>query len=208
MRAEFDLMLLDLHMPELDGFEVVHAIRDHERSTNRHLPIIALTARSSARDRERCLTAGMDEFLAKPIEAAALWATIERVIAESPVTAPARRVEPGLLDARAILRASGGRGPILEKLRVVLRRTLPVLMSRVQAAQASGNLLELREAAHQLVATAGAFSTVTAGIASALEDAAIGEDRTSCAALAQRLGALCDALLEATETLTIESLSL
>jgi two-component system, sensor histidine kinase and response regulator len=209
LQGEFDLMLLDLHMPELDGFEVVQAIRDHERGTNQHLRIIALTARSSARDRERCLAAGMDEFLAKPIEAVALWAAMERLVAEWPLATPApRAVEPGLLDARAILRACGKQADILEALRVVLRQTLPVQMSRIDAALASGNFQGLREAAHQLVATVGAFSTVTAGIASTLEDAAIREDRRSCAALVKRLGSLCDALLDVTETLSIDSLSL
>src|SRR5262249_6355125 len=79
LHGGFDLMLLDLHMPELDGFEVVRSVRKHEGS-ERHLPIIALTARSSARDRERCLDAGMDEFLAKPIDAAVLWATVARLM--------------------------------------------------------------------------------------------------------------------------------
>jgi len=209
LQGEFDLMLLDLHMPELDGFEVVQAIRDRERGTNQHLRIIALTARSSARDRDRCLAAGMDEFLSKPIEAAALWATIARLVAEWPLVAPSPRgVEPGLLDARAVLRACGGQAAILEKLRVVFRRSLPGQMSRARAALASGNLHDLREAAHQLVGTVGAFSTVTAGIASTLEDAAIREERGSCAALVERLGSLCDALLDATETLSLDSLSL
>jgi CheY-like chemotaxis protein len=207
LRGEFDLMLVDLHMPELDGFEVVQAIRDHERGTNQHLRIIALTARSSARDRERCLAAGMDEFLAKPIEAAALWAVMERLVADWPLVAP-RAVEPGLLDARAILRACGQQAAVLEKLRVVFRRTLPVQLSRVRAALASGDLHELREAAHQLVGTVGAFSTVAAGVASTLEDAAIRQDRESCAALVDRLGSLCDALLDATVTLSIDSLAL
>jgi PAS domain S-box-containing protein len=207
LRGEFDLMLVDLHMPELDGFEVVQAIRDHERGTHQHLRIIALTARSSARDRERCLAAGMDEFLAKPIEAAALWAVMERLVADWPIAAP-RAVEPGLLDARAILRACGQQAAVLEKLRVVFRRTLPVQRARVRAALASGDLQELREAAHQLVGTVGAFSTVAAGVASTLEDAAIRQDRESCAALVERLGSLCDALLDATVTLSIDSLSL
>jgi CheY-like chemotaxis protein len=209
LQGELDLMLLDLHMPELDGFEVVEAIRAHERGTDQHLRIIALTARSSARDRERCLAAGMDEFLAKPLEAAALWAAMDRVVAEWPIPERARRVvEPGLLDARAILRACGGKAAILEKLRVVFRRSLPVQMARLRAALARADFPELREAAHQLVGTVGAFSSMTAGIASTLESAAIREDPESCAVLVERLGSLCDALLAATETLSIESLPL
>jgi len=110
--AACDLMLLDLHMPGLDGFQVARAIREHERGTTRHLPIMALTARSSAHDRERCIAAGMDEFLSKPIEAAALWAAVERLVRRwPPVPGAAAQVESNLLDPRAILRAlrrSGG----------------------------------------------------------------------------------------------------
>src|ERR1700692_3254350 len=76
----FDLLLLDIHMPELDGFQVVQAVRERERTAGGHLPVVALTARSRKEDRERCLAAGMDDFLAKPIQAADLWAAIDRVV--------------------------------------------------------------------------------------------------------------------------------
>src|SRR5262249_3442312 len=59
----FDLLLLDIHMPELDGFGVVGAIRERERAAGGHLPVIALTARSRKEDRERCLAAGMNAFV-------------------------------------------------------------------------------------------------------------------------------------------------
>ena len=71
-REPFDLLLLDIHMPELDGFQVVGAIRERERTAGGHLPVIALTARSRKEDRERCLRAGMDEYLAKPFNSADL----------------------------------------------------------------------------------------------------------------------------------------
>ena len=84
VEGAFDLLLLDVHMPEIDGFEVARAIREHERRTKAHLPIIALTARSLKRDRERCLAAGMDDFLSKPVDPAALWAVSSRVLSISP----------------------------------------------------------------------------------------------------------------------------
>jgi two-component system, sensor histidine kinase and response regulator len=208
LRGEFDLMLLDLHMPGLDGFEVVRAIRDHERGTNEHLRVVALTARSSMHDRQRCLDAGMDAFLAKPIEAAALWATMGRLTADSPPVATSpRAVQAPLLDPRAIFLACGGDAGILEKLALVFRQKLPVLVLRVRAALARGDLSDLSEAAHQLVGTVGAFSTLAADAASRLEDAAMQEDRERCAALVEELGSQCDALLEATATLSIDSSS-
>ena len=78
--AAFDLLLLDLHMPELDGFQVVQAIRERERAAGGHLPVIALTARARPEDRERCLAAGMDDYLSKPVRAAELFATIDRIV--------------------------------------------------------------------------------------------------------------------------------
>src|SRR5205085_4794418 len=85
----FDVLLLDVHMPELDGFQVVRAIRERERSAGGHLPVIALTARARREDRQRCLAAGMDDYLAKPLRAAELFAAIERVIPARSVAQPA-----------------------------------------------------------------------------------------------------------------------
>jgi len=78
-RARYDVLLLDLHMPEMDGFEVIRSLRARERLNGGHLAVIALTARARPADRERCLAAGMDDFLAKPINSAALWGAVERV---------------------------------------------------------------------------------------------------------------------------------
>jgi CheY-like chemotaxis protein len=69
-------------MPEMDGFELTAALRDKERTNGRHLPVIAMTAHAMQGDRDRCLAVGMDDYTAKPIDAAELFATIERVIAK------------------------------------------------------------------------------------------------------------------------------
>jgi two-component system sensor histidine kinase/response regulator len=68
----FDILLLDVHMADLDGFQVVQAIRERELTAAGHLPVIALTARSRKEDRERCLAAGVDDFLTKPVRPADL----------------------------------------------------------------------------------------------------------------------------------------
>jgi len=77
--SSFDVLLLDVRLPDLDGFEVVKAIREREHETGRHLYVVATTARARATDRESCLAAGMDGFLPKPISAAALWGVLDRV---------------------------------------------------------------------------------------------------------------------------------
>ena len=77
-KERYDVLLLDLHMPEMDGFEVISKLRASEQSRGGHLSVIALTARARPADRERCLAAGMDDFLPKPINSAALWSAVER----------------------------------------------------------------------------------------------------------------------------------
>ncbi|MFT3699323.1 MAG: response regulator [Kofleriaceae bacterium] len=80
----FDVLLLDLHMPELDGFAVARAIRSREQVAGGHVPIVALTARSRKEDRDRCAAAGIDDYLAKPVGPAALTSIIERLLGSEP----------------------------------------------------------------------------------------------------------------------------
>jgi CheY-like chemotaxis protein len=68
-RENFDLILMDVQMPDLDGIEATAAIREREKTTGTHTPIVALTAYTMKGDRERCLAAGMDTYINKPIEA-------------------------------------------------------------------------------------------------------------------------------------------
>jgi PAS domain S-box-containing protein len=81
-RAPFDLVLMDVQMPEMDGFAATAAIREAEARTGGHLLIVAMTAHSMAGDRERCLAAGMDAYLSKPIRAAELYALLDRALAD------------------------------------------------------------------------------------------------------------------------------
>ena len=76
----FHLALIDIQMPEMNGYELTAAIREKEKRTASHLPIIAVTAHAMAGDRGKCLAAGMDDYLAKPIRAAELSAAIKRVL--------------------------------------------------------------------------------------------------------------------------------
>jgi signal transduction histidine kinase/ActR/RegA family two-component response regulator len=89
-RATFDVVLMDVQMPEMDGFEATATIRDHERETGIHLPIIAMTAHAMPGDRERCIAAGMDSYIAKPIKAAELIELLQKFAgATQPEVSPA-----------------------------------------------------------------------------------------------------------------------
>jgi two-component system, sensor histidine kinase and response regulator len=80
-KGSFDLVLMDVQMPELDGFAATAAIREAERTTGEHLPIVAMTARAMKGDREACLAAGMDAYLSKPLHSRQLFETIDKVLA-------------------------------------------------------------------------------------------------------------------------------
>jgi CheY-like chemotaxis protein len=79
----FDVILMDIQMPELDGFEATRRIREQEHLTGRHVPIIAMTAHAMQGDRERCLEGGMDEYISKPIHAQRLLETVAAVAERS-----------------------------------------------------------------------------------------------------------------------------
>ena len=94
-RERFDCVLMDVQMPVLDGFETTAAIRARERHSGRHLPIIAMTAHAMTGDLERCLAAGMDGYLTKPIKAEDVLAALQRV------TRPFGQATPGPLQTPA-----------------------------------------------------------------------------------------------------------
>jgi PAS domain S-box-containing protein len=200
----FDLLLLDVHMPELDGFQVARGVREHERTAGGHLPIIALTARARREDRERCLAAGMDDFLAKPIQAPDLWAAIDRVVRVRP---PAEPPAPGLLDARVLLAACGGDAAILEKICRAFRARLPDHLKAVRDALRDGDAPRLREAAHKLCGMVSAFSTTAGALASDLEDHAAQGRLDEARPLAARLETMADELLRLAGGLSLDALS-
>ncbi|MDR3700698.1 MAG: response regulator [Candidatus Sulfopaludibacter sp.] len=78
---DLDLILMDIQMPEMDGMEATAAIRERERTTGGHIPIIAMTAHAMKGDEEKCLAGGMDGYLGKPIQRLRLLETLEQVCA-------------------------------------------------------------------------------------------------------------------------------
>ena len=92
---KFDLILMDVQMPEMDGLEATEVIRARERDTEIHVPIVAMTAHAMQGDRQRCLDVGMDEYVAKPIRAHQLFQTIANVLGLSSKPLPAPDLPSG-----------------------------------------------------------------------------------------------------------------
>jgi CheY-like chemotaxis protein len=89
-QQSFDLALMDVQMPDMDGFETTKAIRAQERTSHKHLPIVAMTAHAMIGDRERCLAAGMDSYVTKPVDATKLFTAIADALPKDSALKPAQ----------------------------------------------------------------------------------------------------------------------
>ena len=166
----FDFLLLDLDMPQRDGYEVVREIRERERGTKAHLPIVAITAHSSDDDRRRCLGSGMDGFLVKPFDEAALLDELRSLalperVTEAPVASvstgvPAPPVRSAVVfdRERALARANGDPGLVSELCELFLEET-PATLDGIAQALADGDRVTVERKAHRLK---GALLTLAA----------------------------------------------
>jgi two-component system sensor histidine kinase/response regulator len=205
----FDLLLLDIHMPGLDGFGVVRAIRERERTAGGRLPVVALTARSRKEDRERCLAAGMDDFLTKPVATAALFEAIDRLVSARAVSRPHQaeaEERRSLLDPVAVLTACGDDAEGLRKMCQDFRAYAPARLAEVGDALREWDAPRLRQAAHKFCALLFAFSTAAGNVASDLEDLAAGGQLEGASSLVQRLETMTQELLRLAGGLSLETL--
>jgi len=174
-RERFDLILMDVQMPEMGGFEATAAIRHAELGGAVHIPIVAMTARAMAGDRESCLEAGMDAYVAKPISAAELVTTIESVVSGRP-TVKEERVGPTErlpLDRPALLGRYGEHHDLLFEIADLFAAQAPSWIAAMDEAVARGDAGALASAAHALRGSAANFmATETVDAALCLETAA------------------------------------
>ena len=170
---KFDAVLMDLQMPEMDGFEATAAIRETEKRTGDHLPIIAMTANAMKGDRNKCLEAGMDDYIAKPVRSQELFATLERyahlpagaslAAVTTPMTDPEgaetkdQSAEDKVFDPRSFKRNAGDLPDLMRELIDLFDEESRELLSRIEGALEEGDAETLHAAAHSLKGMVGNF---------------------------------------------------
>ena len=186
----FDVVLMDVQMPVMDGLEATTAIRAREQRVGGHIPIIAMTAHAMKGDREQCLASGMDGYVSKPIRSEELLAALEKYAVnaafpadeqcesgDSPsypsgssrvspssdsISFPAGHSVPSAFDSTVALRQVGGDRALLAELAAAFRGESRTLMAQLREAITTGDAAKLRRAAHTLKGAAGVFGAEAA----------------------------------------------
>jgi signal transduction histidine kinase/DNA-binding response OmpR family regulator len=201
-REPFDVVLMDVQMPEMDGLEATAHLRRHEEGTGRRLPIVAMTAHAMKGDRERCLEAGMDGYVSKPVQARELFQALAEVLGDvgpTAVVAGPAEVPPGpAVDREAILRRLDGNEELLRELVDLFLEEAPRRLGQIRSAVALGDGNVLQAAAHSLKGSVGNFG-VTAAFEAArrLEEVVRTGDLADAAAALPLLETALDRLLPA-----------
>ncbi len=162
---DWDLILVDIQMPGMSGFDATAAIRARERETGRHVPIVAMTAHAMPGDRERCLAAGMDDYVSKPLRPDDLRAAIDRLVprarrGKKPAgrTRAAAAQTPPSVDPRTLLASLGGNRKLVGDVIAVFLEEAPRQVAAMRDAAARRDVESLNAAAHTLKGSIGLFT--------------------------------------------------
>ncbi len=203
--SRFDVILMDVQMPVMGGLEATAAIRERERRSGGHVRIIAMTAHAMRGDRERCMAAGMDDYLAKPIDRQALFGAVEH-----PERSRAPRVDEPAgtpIDYGRMLERLGGDQDLVRDVIRVFASECPKRLEAIRAAVEGDDAEQIRFAAHALKGMAGNISAgAVAEAAAHLESLARDRALDQVAPAWQRLQTKAGDLMRALETLTLDGL--
>jgi CheY-like chemotaxis protein len=212
----FDIVLMDVQMPEMDGLEATRLIREAERATGRHTPILALTAHAIKGDRELCLETGMDAYISKPVRATELYGALDELLKDHPrATASGTSEAPessehqtseNSLDWSAALAESGLGEATLVDLASLFVSEAPELLKQLRAALANRDAASLTRAVHTLKSNVAIFhATTTVEAAQRLESLARSGDLEAAPAAAACVERECSRLLSALVARTKEA---
>ncbi len=198
----FDVVLMDIQMPEMDGFEATAAIRQKEKAIGAHIPIIALTAHAMKGDRERCVAGGMDGYVSKPVQAEELIQAVEGLDGNSRATSKTSDLTNEVVDREvALARVEGDEG-LLADLAKLFCEESPKLLSAVRDAVAKRDTAALKRAAHSLKGSMSTFAARDATEAALrLEELASGGELVDAEGAYRLLATQVDRLKQALESL-------
>ncbi len=203
-----DLILMDVQMPEMSGYEAVAAIRERERHTRKRIPIIAMTAHAMEGDREKCLAAGMDNYVPKPIDQKRLFEVVESFCGQRPSAENLIMSEPSLplnFDPSIVLARVDGDVELLKEIASLFFEDTPRLISDVRNAITRSDGKALEHAAHTLKGSVGNFGAHAAfDAAYSLEKMGRNDDFARANEAFGRLQQQVALLIPALETLTKE----
>ena len=169
----YDLVLMDVQMPELDGLDATRQIRRREQQQGGHLPIIAMTAHAMKGDRELCLQAGMDGYLMKPIRAEQLFRQIEEVATMTAPSAGPQETGPEpsapLVDWAIARKAVNGDEELLREIMAAFLQEGPQLLATLKNAYAEVDVKRFQRAAHTLKSALRTFGVARADEVEQLE---------------------------------------
>ena len=150
---EFDLVLMDVEMPQMDGLEATRAIREREAESSQHIPILAVTAYAAKEDQERCLEAGVDGYLSKPVSPEKLGAAIERFLSPD----GAGDAAPPVDLAVALEATNGDKELLLEAVKLFLERDYPRHLEGLRAGLVQQDARAIKRAAHGIKGVVDSF---------------------------------------------------
>jgi signal transduction histidine kinase/CheY-like chemotaxis protein len=186
----FDVVLMDVQMPVMGGLEATAAIRERERAAGGHLRILAMTAHAMSGDRERCIAAGMDGYLSKPIDPAVLYANVEQDPAAAAAAAPRQPAAPLAIDRDALTTRLGGDEALLDEVAGLFLEDCPARLAAIKSAVDAGDAQAIRFAAHALKGAAANLSAARLVAATHTLERMGAEGRIDAAPAAWRLLAL------------------
>jgi PAS domain S-box-containing protein len=166
-KHKFDLLVMDVQMPEMGGIEATEEIRRKEKSNGGHIPIFAMTAHAMPGDRERCLAAGMDGYIPKPLDPKLFTQIVETGASPSSPTSAGRSAESQdkpdrAVDAEKLLSRFDGNRKLLRSLIKTFQHDCPKMMARIRSGLSARDPRALAEAAHALKGSVGNFGQSSA----------------------------------------------
>ncbi len=198
-RERFDVILMDVQMPEMDGLAATRAIREREREKGTHTPIVAVTAHAMEGDRDRCLAVGMDGYVSKPLRLGDLLAVLETLLPERHAldVSPQETVTTAESMVGAALDSMGGDRELLHKVVEMFLEDLPAQLQQLKTSVAEGDYATTGAVAHKLAGSLGVLASQEGWAAAQQVEqlARVGAPaamESACATLEQELARVAD----------------